>query len=604
MAVVPHPNPLPEGEGTKIDPVTLEVLRNGLPAIANEMSVDLQRTSYNMMIYEVQDYCCALLDVEGRLVCQNIGGVSHFVSDLGVVIKDAVAQHGRDGFAPGDVLITNHQRVAGQHLNNICVHTPFFFEGELLGFCIVRAHWVDVGGMSTGFGAMGLVNDPWMEGLQLDQIKLYEAGVPDRKVLKLISDNIRFPESSMGDLRSQMAACKLAERRLEELFARYGRDTVLYGIERIFDETEAKCRAIVQQIPDGEYEASATFDHDFNDRDKPIPLHVRVLVKGSDMMVDFTRCSPQVRGAINSRTLAGAYIAYKGITGPLQPVNEGSFRALQVEIQEGNIMMARYPAPMAGWSLILPTVVDMILKALAPALPDKMPAAHLGTLGGALAFFGFDEFKRRNFVLQTIEGGGWGGRPWEDGEDASVSVCQGDVRNAPVEAIELKTPVLIERRALRTDSGGAGKYRGGLGMETQARNLVEGRWNLSNAGRTIEPPWGLWGGKPGARAENLLRRPDESDFQPATVYRQFVPPDTRVIVRTAAGGGWGNPLERDPAAVLHDVIEGYVSVENARDDYGVMIVDGQLDLETTKSLRNPLSRRGGRGDSSEGAVNG
>ncbi|MFI5267477.1 MAG: hydantoinase B/oxoprolinase family protein [Chloroflexota bacterium] len=573
---------------TRIDPVTLEVLRNALPAIANEMSVDLQRTSYNMMIYEVQDYCCALLDVEGRLISQNIGGVSHFVADLGVVIKDAVAQHGRDGFAPGDVLITNHQRVAGQHLNNICVYTPFFFQGELLGFCIVRAHWVDVGGMSTGFGAMGLVNDPWMEGLQLDQIKLYEGGVPDTKILKVISDNIRFPESSMGDLRSQLAACKLAERRLEELFSRYGRETILSGIERIFDETEVKCRAIVERIPDGEYEASATFDHDFVDRDTPIPLHVRVVVHGSDMTIDLTKCSLAVRGAINSRTLAGAYIAYKGITGPLEPVNEGSFRALTVDIQEGNIMMARYPAPMAGWSLILPTVVDMTLKALGPALPDRMPAAHLGTLGGALAFFGYDEAKRRNFVLQTIEGGGWGGRPWEDGEDASVSVCQGDVRNAPVEAIELKTPVLIERRALRSDSGGPGKYRGGLGMETVAQNLVEGRWNLSNAGRTIEPPWGLQGGKSGRKAGNQMQRPDEPALKEAIAYRQWVPAGTRVAVQTAAGGGWGNPLERDPATVLNDVLEGYVSPESAHHDYGVVIRDGQVDTESTLSLRRSI----------------
>ena len=571
---------------TRIDPVTLEVLRNALPAIANEMSVDLQRTSYNMMIYEVQDYCCALLDIEGRLISQNIGGVSHFVADLGVVIKDAVAQHGRDGFAPGDVLVTNHQRVAGQHLNNVCIYTPFFFKGELLGFCIVRAHWVDVGGMSTGFGAMGLVNDPWMEGLQLDQIKLYEAGVPDAKMLKVIGDNIRFPESSMGDLRSQMAACKLAERRLEELFSRYGRDTVLAGIERIFDETEAKCRAIVERIPDGEYEASATFDHDFVDRETPIPLQVRVVVAGSDMTIDFTKCSPAVRGAINSRTLAGAYIAYKGITGPLEPVNEGSFRALKVEIQEGNIMMARYPAPMAGWSLILPTVVDMTLKALGPAMPDRVPAAHLGTLGGALAFFGYDQVKQRNFVLQTIEGGGWGGRPWEDGEDASVSVCQGDVRNAPVEAIELKTPVLIERRSLRLDSGGPGKYRGGLGMETLARNLVEGRWNLSNAGRTIEPPWGLQGGKAGQRAVNQMQRPDEPALKEAVAYRQWVPAETRVLVQTAAGGGWGNPRERDPAAVLADVVEGYVSLESAERDYGVVIRDGVVDVQATKELRN------------------
>ncbi len=575
----------------RIDPVTLEVLRNALPAIADEMSVDLQRTSYNMMIYEVRDYCCALLDVEGRLISQNIGGVSHFVSDLGVVIKDGVERYGRDGFRPGDVIVTNHQRVAGQHLNNVCVYTPFFFEGELLAFGIVRAHWIDVGGLSTGFGAMSLVSDPWMEGLQLDQIKLYEGGVPDEKILRFIRDNIRYPESSMGDLRSQMAACKLAERRLEELFARYGRDTIVGSIERIFDETEAKCRLVVREIPDGTYEAESYLDSDGADRDSIVPFKIRVIVKGDDMTIDLTQCSMQRRGAINARTLAGPYIAYKGITGPLEPVNEGSFRALKVEIQEGNIMMARHPAPMAGWSRMLPTVVDTIIKALAPALPEKMPAAHMGTLGGALVFFGKDPRNGRDFVLQTIEGGGWGARPWEDGESASVSVCQGDVRNAPIETIELKTPVIVEKRALRENSGGPGKYRGGLGMETQVRSLVEGRWSTSNSGRRKLPPWGLWNGKPGAPSQNLMRLPGDDEFKVADPVRQLEPAGTSVVVCTAGGGGWGDPLERDPERVRFDVVEGLVSLESARNDYGVAIdpVRMTVDATATKELR---SRKG------------
>src|SRR5579884_1733893 len=497
---------------TRLDPVTLEVIRNALPAITNEMSYDLQRTSYNMMIYEVRDYCCALLDVDGRLLSQNMGGVSHFVSDLGVVVKDGVGQYGREGFAPGDVIVTNHQRVAGQHLNNICVYTPIFFEGELYAFAVVRAHWVDVGGHSTGFGGGEGVTDPWMEGLQLDQIKIYEGGEPDRKALKIISDNIRYPESSMGDLRSQLAACTLAERRLVELLQRYGRDTVTASIETIFRESEAKCRAVVAAMPDGEYEAESIIDHDFVERDRPIPIKVRVIVRGDEMTIDLTQCSPQRRGAMNSRTLAGAYIAYKAITTPLEPVNEGSFAGCKVEIQEGNLMMARYPATMAGWSLPLPTVVDTILKALAPALPDRVPAAHLGTLGGSFTFFGKDPSTGRDFVLQSIEGGGWGARPWEDGESATVSVCQGDVRNAPIETIELKTPVLVEQRALRQDSGGPGKFRGGLGMTTQMRNELEGRWSMSNAGRRLDPPWGLYGGKPAASSANLVRDVGEAEF--------------------------------------------------------------------------------------------
>ena len=572
---------------TTLDPVTLEVLRNALPAIANEMAVDLQRTSYNMMIYEVQDYCCALLDAEGRLISQNLGGVSHFVADLGVVIRDGLSRYGRDGFAPGDVLVTNHQRVAGQHLNNVCVYTPFFFDGVLQAFAVVRAHWVDIGGLSTGFSAASMVSDPWMEGLQLDQVKIHEAGKPDEKVMRIIRDNIRFPESSMGDLRSQLAACKLAERRLDELFTRYGTGTIYGALERIFDETERKCRNVVRAMPDGEYEADSFLDPDGPDKSLTVPIRVKVIIAGDDMTIDLTGCSLQRNSGINARTLAGPYIAYKALTGPLEPVNEGSFRALRVEIQEGNFMMARFPAVMAGWSRGLPTVVDTIVKALADAMPDRIPAAHLGTLGGSMTFFGKDPASGRNFVLQTIEGGGWGARPWEDGESATVSVCQGDVRNAPVETIELKSPVLVRQRALRNDSGGAGKYRGGLGMVTQMTNLAEGRWSASNAGRRQCPPWGIAGGGPGQASRNYVQTPDEGEMKPMDPVRMLSAAGTSVMVATAGGGGWGDPLERPAARVLDDVLDELVSIELARDTYGVVIdpATRRLDAGATDRLR-------------------
>jgi len=572
---------------TTLDPVTLEVLRNALPAIANEMAVDLQRTSYNMMIYEVQDYCCALLDAEGRLISQNLGGVSHFVADLGVVIRDGLSRYGRDGFAPGDVIVTNHQRVAGQHLNNVCVYTPFFFNGVLQAFAVVRAHWVDIGGLSTGFSAASMVSDPWMEGLQLDQIKIHEAGKPDQKVMRIIRDNIRFPESSMGDLRSQLAACKLAERRLDELFTRYGTGTIYGALERIFDETERKCRNVVRAMPDGEYEADSFLDPDGPDKSLTVPIRVKVIIAGDDMTIDLTGCSLQRNSGINARTLAGPYIAYKALTGPLEPVNEGSFRALRVEIQEGNFMMARYPAVMAGWSRGLPTVVDTIVKALADAMPDRIPAAHLGTLGGSMTFFGKDTASGRNFVLQTIEGGGWGARPWEDGESATVSVCQGDVRNAPVETIELKSPVLVRQRALRGNSGGAGKYRGGLGMVTQMTNLAEGRWSASNAGRRQCPPWGIAGGGPGQASRNYVQTPGEDELKPMDPVRMLSAAGTSVMVATAGGGGWGDPLERDAARVLDDVLDELVSIDSARDSYGVVIdpATGRLDAGATDRLR-------------------
>jgi N-methylhydantoinase B len=576
-----------------LDPVTLEVIRNALPAVANEMAADLQRTSYNMMIYEVRDFCTALIDTQGQLVSQNVGGVSHFVADLGVIITDGMKRYGREGFKPGDVVITNHQAVAGQHLNNVVIYMPYFYKGELLMFLMVRAHWIDIGGNSTGFGAGPQVTDPWFEGLQLDQLKIYQEGKLDETLYRVLKDNIRFPESSLGDMKSQMAACRLAGRRMEELFDKYGRATILAAIDRIFDETETKCRNVVSQLADGVYEAESAMDDDGVLKGVPVPVHAKITIAKGTMTIDLSGCSRERKAGINSRTLAGARVAYKALTGPLDPVNEGSFRALNVIIPEGSIMMARFPAPMSGWSLIVPMVVDTIVKALAGAMRDRVPAGHHGLLGGAVVFFGVHPKTQRRFVVQSLEGGGWGGRPYEDGEPATVSVCQGDVRNGSIEGIELKCPVLVEGRALRQDSCGAGKYRGGLGIDMRVRNLVEGRWNFEQARRLNCPPWGLWGGKAGQPGGYLLRLPGEENFKPMAGAHIPVPLEAEAIVRTGGGGGWGDPLDRDPALVLADVREELISSAAARAHYGVVVRDDlTLDQAATQRERDRLRSAG------------
>ena len=576
----------------KLDAVTLEVLRNALPAVANEMAADLQRTSYNMMIYEVRDYCTALLDTNGELISQNVGGVSHFVADLGVLVVDGMKRYGSDGFKPGDVVITNHQAVAGQHLNNVVIYMPYFYKGELLMFCMVRAHWIDVGGQSTGFGAGATVADPWLEGLQLDQLKIYEEGRLNETLYRVIKDNIRFPESSLGDMKSQMAACRLAARRMDELFDKYGKDTILAAISQIFDETEQKCRNVVAQLPDGIYEAEASIDDDGLIRDEEVPIRVKITIKGSDMIIDLSGCSAERKAAINSRTYAGARVAYKALTGPLDPVNEGSFRALKVVIPEGNIMMAKFPAPMSGWSAIVPTVVDTIVVALAKAMPDRVPAGHHGLLGGSVVFFGLHPKTKRRFIVQSIEGGGWGGRPFEDGESATVSVCQGDVRNGSIEGIELKCPVLVESRALRQDSCGAGRYRGGLGLDMKVRNLVEGKWNFERTRRSKCPPWGIAGGTAGEPGGNLLKLPGEKAFKWITGANIPVPLNSLAIVRTGGGGGWGDPLERDAALVAADAAEGLISRRAAQELYGVVLRGSMsLDESATQRLRDRLRSR-------------
>ena len=571
-----------------IDPVTLEVIRNTLPAIANEMAADLQRTSYNMMIYEVCDFCTALIDPKGQLISQNVGGVSHFVADLGVIIEDVVARRGLNGFADEDVFITNHQRVAGQHLNNVVIYMPILHEARLIGFTMTRAHWIDVGGNSTGLGASPRISDPWFEGLQLDQLRIYAAGKLNEDLYAVIRDNIRFPESSLGDLRAQIAACRLGVRRFQDLYQRYTAEIVERSIAAIFSESERRCRKVVEGIQDGAYEAESWYDDDSVTPNEPVRIHARVVIAGGDMTIDLSGCSLQRKGGINSRTLAASRVAYKALTEPSAPVNEGSFSALTTIIPEGNVMMAQFPAPMGGWSLIVPTVVDTIFKALADCAPDRIPAAHHGLLGGSIVFIGHDPERKANFVLQSLEGGGWGGRPTGDGESASVSICQGNVKNSPIESMEIKTPVMVEERSLRVDSGGPGQFRGGLGIDVRVRNLVPGNWNMARPRRRLCPPWGLQGGGHGGGAEYFLKLSGSEQFVSVDDVQRPVPAGSEVIIRTGAGGGWGDPYRRQPEHVLNDVRMGLVSIKHASDAYGVVIdVERDcVDADATNALRS------------------
>jgi N-methylhydantoinase B len=319
--------------------------------------------------------------------------------------------------------------------------------------------------------------------------------------------------------------------------------------------------------------------------DGPMVVHVRVVVAGEEMTIDLSGCAKQRHSIFNSRTLAAPYIAYKALTLPVEPVNEGAFRALNVILPEGTFMMARFPAAMASWSAALPTVIDATFAALAPALPDRIPAAHKGYLGDQITFFGNDPRTGKNFIAQSIEGGGWGGRPFEDGPSASVTICQGDVRNSPIEALEQRCPVILERRELRTDSAGAGKFRGGFGHTLQLRSLVPGKWNLPLSGRHKNPAWGLWGGSAGQRGARRVRLPGTDAWIDVDAYQYEVPEQTQVIIQSSGGGGWGNPLERDPAAVQRDVVDGLTSLDAAREQYGVVFSNGALDRAATDALR-------------------
>lgn len=541
-----------------INPITVEVVRNGLAHIANEMATVLRKTAYNMMIYEVRDYCVGIVDPDGNILSQNFGALPIFLADLGPAIVDGVRMHGRDGFNPGDVLIMNHPYVCGQHLNNVVVYTPFFHEGELLAFLAVRAHWIDIGGRPVGFGFSG-TREVYEEGLQFRSLKLYRGDEPNQDIFQIIKDNVRFAESSLGDLRAQIAACRIGDRGLGELVKRYGRETFLHCVREIWRQSETLAREQVGKIKAGKYEAEALFDSDGVNLDKPVPLKVKVEVTGSDMIIDFSEISGQVSGSINSGesgAVAAARVAFKSLVSPYSPIDEGCFRALQVIIPPGKILSATPPSPVGNWSRTLPTVIDLVLKALAPAMPERVAAGHKGDMGG-YAFFGVNPKNGRRFLCQTIMGGGWGGRAFEDGENATVSMCQGDVQNAPVEIQEIYYPVLIERQTLRGGSGGAGKFRGGLGIESCVRVLCEASTNI-NVERQRTAPWGLFGGESGEKARALVKQSADDEGVWLTKKPNYpLKAGASVTFYTAGGGGYGAASERSRELIERDKKLGY-----------------------------------------------
>jgi len=551
----------------KNDPITVEVVRNAIVAYGDEMAEALCKSAYNMMIYEVRDYCCGLIDTTGRMISQNRGGLPIFLADLGIAVEDGIKKYGLQGFAEGDVLVMNHGHICGQHLNNVVVYAPCFHEGELIGFAANRAHWVDIGGGRQGFGS-NATTDIFSEGLQMRSLKIYKAGELNDTLYQIIQDNIRYPDASLGDLRAQIASCQIGAKRFSELVARYGRDVVESCVETIWDHADKAVRQVIERIPDGTYSAESYLDNDGRDLATPLKIAVKVIVSGSTITVDFHGMHPQVNGPLNSGRsggIAAARVAFKALTSPELDVNEGCFRALNVDLPDGTILSARPPAALGQWSIALPTVIDTILKALAPAVPELIPAAHKGDMGGC-SFFGFYDDGSR-FLLMNIFGGGWGGRPHEDGESAAVSVCQGDVRNTPVELQEIKYPFIIERHALRPDSGGAGEHRGGLGIELTYRCMRACRGNI-NFDRTVTPPWGLHGGKTGEISMAIIDRADgtQQKVHKATDV-QFKPGD-RITFLTAGGGGYGDPRNRSRADLEEDIANGLVSPAAAARDYG------------------------------------
>jgi N-methylhydantoinase B len=565
------------GPRTKMDPVTLEVIRYALTSITDQIDANITRTAFSPYIYEYKDYAVGITTADGELITASTGGMPIFVADaVGMAVRDGLEIYGRDRLHNGDVIVCNHAAVQGQHLNNTVMYTPIFAGpggNELIGFFAINVHWIDIGGASVG-GFSFQTTDIFMEGLQLRTVKLQSKGEPVEEVYRIIECNTRFPQELMGDIAAQLGGCLLGRTLVAALANKYGVDVFHLAVQSISDQSEAAVRAKIRAVPDGVYEAEAFLDND-GVTEKPIPIKIKVTIADDNMTIDYSEMAKQVPSCINSGFAGGgrttARLALKYLLAKDEMANEGTYRPLKIILPEGTLLSAGPTAAMALYPMPFPTVIDVTIKSLEFALPDRVPGAHFGT------YSSFRILGRRDdgtlFSINDSGHGGWGACAEHDGAGPFRTMAHGDTRLIPIELQEALFPIRIQEVVLREDSGGAGRFRGGLGY--QKRYLILAPCGLfANFDRVACPPWGVQGGQSGqpGRVRVTKKKSGATEtFFKAENYA-LEPGDT-VEVQTGGGGGYGPPNERALELVKRDFLRGYVSRMSAERDYAVVLDD-------------------------------
>lgn len=573
------------------DPVEFELFRNAVFAIADEMALTVHRTTYSAVLKDNMDYSTAFCDAGGRLVAQGLTLPSHLGS-IPEALAAVMRRYG-DTMAEGDVFVLNDPFEGGMHLPDIFLFQPIFADGERVAIAATICHHTDVGGRVPGSNASDST-EIYQEGLRIPPLRLYERGVPNETLHMMIDRNVRVPVQVFGDLRAQLAACRIAERAFRDLVARYGRDATRYYMNELLDHAERLTRAALRDLPDGEWRFEDHIDDDGVELGKPIPLRVRVEKRGDHMVVDWTGTSPQVKGAINntpSYTRSAAYCGIRSILPANIPNNEGYFRAIEVIAPAGTVAHGVLPAACAARGLTGFRMVDTLFGALAQMLPDRVGAAgDGGNIGVSIG--GWTE-ARKPFIYVDFTCSAWGGRPFADGCDGNSHMFA-NMASPSVEVTEAEQPVQITEYEFIPDTMGAGRYRGGAPFRRTYRFLeAEGVLQV-RADRRAFLPFGLRGGQPGAPSANALTRDGQREELPSKFCTTLRRGD-EFSLDVPGGGGWGDPLERDPDAVLADVRNGLVGADVAGRDYGVVLGPGwTVDAAATAALR--ADRRAGRGD--------
>ena len=544
-----------------LDPVTLEVVRSTLLAITAEMKSVVTRTAYSTLWREAGDLSCAILTTDGDLVAQGEGDIPVHFGTMPTSAKCCIRAIGQEHLQRGDILFSNDPYSGNNHLPDFLMLRPVFIGHRLFAYGAVRGHYVDVGGHSPGSHSV-LAHDIYAEGLRIPPIRLVEAGTMKQDIIDILRANTRNSQERLGDLNAQMAGCVTAERRLIELGKRFGPEVALQAMQQILNDTELEMRRAVSAIPDGEYAFTDYLDDD-GVSPQPVRIQAVVRVEGDEVNVDFTGSALQVAGAMNcpmAVTLSATYYALKGLATPRSPGNSGTYRPIHVHAPEGTIVNCRPPAPViAGNTETANRIVDVVLGALAPALPERVPAAGSGSTS-SLIIGGIDDrpgSKRREYIYVEPHGSAHGASMSHDGT-SGTRVGVGNTGNTPTEAIEIKFPLRVEAYGLVPDSGGAGRTRGGCSIRHRIRILAEEASVIICGERGKIPPYGLFGGEAGMKASVTL--------DPGTPGERTLPLKTdavrcrkgTVVEYIAPGsGGYGDPRERDVKLIREDKRDGW-----------------------------------------------
>ena len=567
---------------TAYSSIELELLKNTLESIVDEMALTVVRTAYSTNLRNSMDFSTGLCDAGGALVAQGLCLPLH----LGSLPDGLAAVLNRYGgrIADGDVFILNDPYEGGTHLPDIYLYRPVFVDGEMLGFTAAIAHHTDIGGRVAGGNACDST-EVYQEGLRIPPLKLYEAGRPVQALFDLIERNVRVPRNALGDLRAQLAACHIGEREVRKLAGRHGKGRLRSGFTQLLDYAERLTRASIAAFPDGVYRFTDVIDDDGIDPG-PIPITVTITVSGEDLVADFEGTAPQVRGAINSAlpfTKSAVYACLRCLMQPDIPTNSGLFRAIQVRVPSATLANPVLPAPVAARGLTGFRLANAIMGALAQMAPDRVPACEVG--GDTGVSIGGYRADRSAFVFLEFLFSGWGGRPDRDGIDGCASVVV-NFSNNPAEVVEAEYPLQILRYGFLPDTGGPGKHRGGLAILREYRFTEEEGTLQIRSDRHRSRPYGLAGGQPGTPSQNVLNPDGEARRLPSKTLLTVRKGD--VLRHVLAGaGGHGDPFVRDPERVLDDVLDEKVTLAAAEGDYGVVIdpKTRTVDRRRTEALR-------------------